>query len=280
VGELVGLLAAGAFFPEAAGARAHAQFARERLLEEAERQNLADGVNREQAIYYHHYTCEYLLTTIALFGRLGWEAPPFLRERARLMVAFVDSMVDDRGQAFEIGDGDDGSVTGLLGGTGIGVYESILWSGHLLFGDAGFGSHAAAIARSRGGAPAPDPKSRFWFPGTAPTLALEPASRVRRRVFPEGGYFVSEDDGFTLCFKASPFGYPSIAAHAHCDQLSVGLKRGTSTVLTDAGTYVYHTEDRWRRFFRGTTAHNTVGVDGRDQAEYAGPFLWSTHAEA
>ena len=280
VGELVGLLATGAFFPEAAGARAHAEFARDRLLEQADRQNLGDGVNREQAIYYHHYTCEYLLTTIALLGRLGWEAPVALRERVRRMVSFVDSMIDDRGQAFEIGDGDDGSVTGLLGGTGTSVYESILWSGHRVFEDPGFGAHAAAIAASRGAAPAPDPKTRYWFASATPPVALEVASRVRRRVFPEGGYLVSEDDGFTLCFKAGPFGYPSIAAHAHCDQLSVGLKRGASTVLTDAGTYVYHTEDRWRRFFRGTAAHNTVGVDGLDQAEYAGPFLWSTHADA
>jgi Heparinase II/III-like protein/Heparinase II/III N-terminus len=280
VGELVGLLASGAFFPEARGTKAHAEFARARLLEESERQNLGDGVNREQAIYYHHYTCEYLLTTIALFARLGWEIPPPFRERVRRMVSFADSMVDDRGQAFEIGDADDGSVTGLLSGTEVGVYESLLWSGYRLFADEGFGAHAAAIARTRGGAQAPDLKSRYLFPGEAPPPSRDGASRVRRRTFKEGGYFVSEDEDFTLCFKASPFGYPSIAAHAHCDQLSVGLKRRGATVLTDAGTYVYHTEDRWRRFFRGTSAHNTVGVDGRDQAEYAGPFLWSTHADA
>jgi hypothetical protein len=80
-------------------------------------------------------------------------------------------------------------------------------------------------------------------------------------------------------FKAGAFGYPAIAAHAHCDQLSVGLKYGALGVLTDCGTGVYHGEERWRRFFRGTSAHNTVRVDGQDQAQYAGPFLWSTHAD-
>jgi hypothetical protein len=99
-----------------------------------------------------------------------------------------------------------------------------------------------------------------------------------RRLFPEGGYLVSRDEGFTALFKAGPFGYPSIAAHAHCDQLSFLLKRGNEIVLGDSGTGVYHTEDSWRRFFKGTRAHNTVTVDGQDQAEYAGAFLWSTHA--
>lgn len=286
MGELVGLLAAGAFFPEVPRCGAYARFARGRICREALKQNFSDGVNREQAIYYHHYTLEYVLTAMALFGRLGWETPEEVRALARRMLEFVDQMTDDHGHAFEIGDSDDGTVTGLNLGAGVGVYESLLWSGFLLYGDESFGGHAARIARSRlagegrqdaTGDASPDPRSLYWH-GGVPRPAPKAEARVARRVFPEGGYFISTDVEYTVIFRAGPFGYPSIAAHAHCDQLSVGLKRGSTTLLTDCGTYVYHTEDRWRRFFRGTAAHNTVGVDGADQAEYAGPFLWSTHA--
>jgi hypothetical protein len=279
MGELVGLLAAAAFFPEARGSRTHAEFARARLAEEAARQTFADGVNREQAIYYHHYTLEYLLTAMALLKRTGHEVPGTLRALARRMLDFIDAMTDDQGDPFEVGDGDDGTATGLNLGTGVDVFESLLWSGWLLYEDDVLGAHAARIARSRGVDPGIDPRNAYWYADAARRARLPREASVRRRSFPQGGYFVSRDGPRTLMFKAGPFGYPVIAAHAHCDQLSVGLKHGALTVLTDSGTCVYHGEERWRRFFRGTSAHNTVRVDGEDQAEYAGPFLWSSHAD-
>ena len=49
--------------------------------------------------------------------------------------------------------------------------------------------------------------------------------------------------------------------------------------MIDPGTYVYFLQPRWRAYFRGTAAHNTVRVDGRDQSEPGGTFLWTRHAE-
>jgi len=194
------------------------------------------------------------------------------------MLEFVDAVTDVSGEAFDVGDKDDGRVTGLNRVDGVEPYESLLWTGWVLFGDAAMGAHAARIARSLGRCPVPDARTAYWHGGRAETPADD---RDRgRRLFPDGGYLVSRDEGWTALFKAGPFGYPSIAAHAHCDQLSFLLKRGDETVLGDSGTGVYHTEDRWRRFFKGTSAHNTVSVDGRDQAEYGGAFLWTAHANA
>jgi len=49
-------------------------------------------------------------------------------------------------------------------------------------------------------------------------------------------------------------------------------------ILADPGTYCYHGEPAWRRFFRSTAGHNTLEVAGADQSEPGGPFLWVTQA--
>ncbi len=77
-----------------------------------------------------------------------------------------------------------------------------------------------------------------------------------------------------------PLGFTSTAAHGHADALSIWLSLDDEYFLVDAGTYSYHSHPDWRTFFRGTAAHNTARVDGRNQSEMAGRFLWSAKAKA
>jgi hypothetical protein len=79
---------------------------------------------------------------------------------------------------------------------------------------------------------------------------------------------------------AGPLGYLSIAAHGHADALSFTLSICGHEVLVDPGTYAYHREGRWREYFRGTTAHNTLRVDAAEQSVSGGNFLWKSHARA
>ena len=77
---------------------------------------------------------------------------------------------------------------------------------------------------------------------------------------------------------AGPHGFLSIAAHAHADSLAIELRVDGVEVVADPGTYCYHGEPAWRAYFRGTAGHATLEVDGRDQSESGGPFLWTRHA--
>jgi hypothetical protein len=79
----------------------------------------------------------------------------------------------------------------------------------------------------------------------------------------------------TLVFDHGPLGMASSFGHGHADALSVLLRRGQEEILIDSGTYTYTGDARWRSYFRGTTAHNTVTVDGSDQAVQEAPFIWS-----
>ncbi len=51
-------------------------------------------------------------------------------------------------------------------------------------------------------------------------------------------------------------------------------------MLVDPGTFDYYTYPAWRNAFRRTINHNTVCIDGRDQSETAGPFLFTSQANA
>ncbi len=75
---------------------------------------------------------------------------------------------------------------------------------------------------------------------------------------------------------AGPCGDGVLSAHGHADALSLLLWVGGVPVLVDPGTGTYRPGDPLRAYFRGTSAHPTVTVDGQDQAESGGAFLWTT----
>src|SRR5262249_28629318 len=66
---------------------------------------------------------------------------------------------------------------------------------------------------------------------------------------------------------------PFSAGHGHADLLSVQCSIFGQPCLVDSGTYGY-AEPTWRDFFRGTSAHSTIEVDGLGQAVPAGRFKW------
>ncbi len=106
------------------------------------------------------------------------------------------------------------------------------------------------------------------------------------RAFAEGGYYLlrhgraGSDERIVVTFDCGPLGYGPLAAHGHADALSFTLRAFGVDVLVDAGTYDYFTYPAWRRYFRGTRAHNTIEIDGQDQSEMLGSFLWGARAQS
>ena len=117
--------------------------------------------------------------------------------------------------------------------------------------------------------------------------ALSPFLRISRDAnrshqalltFEDSGYSMIRDgkDGrITLIFDHGPLGMASSFGHGHADALSVLFRSGQEEILIDPGTYTYTGETRWRSYFRGSPAHNTLTVDDADQAVQEAPFIWS-----
>jgi len=130
-------------------------------------------------------------------------------------------------------------------------------------------------------APVTRPHLRDLFLGAAPA---HPQGPKGWNAFDAGGYTVFRQEmagrETMLVFDHGPLGYLSIAAHGHADALSVWLHVDGQPVLIDAGTYLYHSGGAMRDYFRGTSAHNTLTLNDKNQSRISGAFNWSHKAKS
>jgi hypothetical protein len=279
IGEASGLYLGAMAWPHWPRARHWREAARAILEREALLQNAPDGVNREQATSYLQFTFDLLLLPLLAARANGEDFPSAYRERLEGMLVFLGSIMDVGGNVPMFGDADDAYVARLDPRAGFCRYRSLLATGALLFERGEFKAKAGAL----------DDKTRWLVGGGAEgrfaRLPVPAGALPMRRDFPEGGYYVLGCDFETageirLVADAGPLGYREIAAHGHADALSFTLSLGGVEMLVDPGTYAYHTQSEWRAYFRGTSAHNTVRVDGRDQSQPGGNFMWLRKASA
>ncbi len=82
----------------------------------------------------------------------------------------------------------------------------------------------------------------------------------------DSGYVRIEQGGTVAILDVAPVGPDYLPGHAHADTLSFELSLFGQRVLVNSGTSCYgNSAERLRQ--RGTAAHNTVVVDGRDSSE-------------
>lgn len=112
-------------------------------------------------------------------------------------------------------------------------------------------------------------------PGLFPTRQAQVDSSSEFKTYDSAGYTVlrSSVDAL-LTFDHGPLGMAPLFNHGHADALSVTLAIAGIPFLVDSGTYRYNGVPVWRRYFKGTRAHNTVTVDGIDQATQLTGFVW------
>ncbi len=113
----------------------------------------------------------------------------------------------------------------------------------------------------------------FLVTGGGLTSAPLPPAGSKR--FVHSGQVVVRSTRLHAALDAGPFGFGSLAAHAHCDALSIALAVDGRRILVDRGTYRYNGDRRDRDIYRLTAAHNTAQVGSLEQATPAGAFLWS-----
>jgi uncharacterized heparinase superfamily protein len=272
-GEALGLFYVGTLFPEFPDSARWRSLGRQILIDECDRQIYRDGVYFEQATCYQRYTIEIYLHFLILADRNGVAVPAPVRNRVERMLEFLLAVSGPHGTMPQIGDADGGAVLPLAN-RGPNDCRGVLATAAAFLGRKDFAWAASG--------PAPELLWLLGVSGWQRFMRLhERAPRGRAsRLFRDGGYAVllsGEDrQAHQLIFDVGPLGCPNSAAHGHADLLSLQCTAFGEPYLVDPGTYCYTPEMNWRNYFRGTSAHSTVVVDGASQALPSGPFGWQT----
>lgn len=269
IGELAGLFVGATCFDFWPECNRWQQFARESLEREILIQIGEDGVNREQAVSYHLLTLELFLIAYLIGRQSNISFGESYANRLHQMAAFLDTIATAKGDLPWYGDSDD--ARGFLLSEDESSLEVTLQIAGLVFDEPKW-------LRLRN---SPTSAARALVPDLLPRLKQHIQSApAARELFPDAGLacLCTNDGSIRLLMDFGPLGFPAPAGHGHADALAIWLAIADEYFLIDSGTYAYHSHPEWRTYFRSTSAHNTVRIDGRDQSEMAGRFLWSEKA--
>jgi hypothetical protein len=106
---------------------------------------------------------------------------------------------------------------------------------------------------------------------------------ARMQAYTNGGYIIMRSswtpDAHQLIFDVGPLSSQQ-SGHGHADLLAIQCSVFGEPYIVDPGTYCYTPEAEWRDYFRGSSAHSTITIDGEGQAIPTGPFHWKDHPRA
>jgi hypothetical protein len=268
LGEALALFFLGTLYPQMSGASRWKKSGWDILLREANRQVRPDGVYFEQSLHYHVYALDFFLHARLLAARNEMEIPAEFDAVLSRMLEVVAALAQ-AGPAEGFGD-DDG---GRLFNPRRNCTEHM--TDPLALGAVTYGSTFAAAHLT---------EEAVWLFGNhaVENLASEsstlPAAAAHSLAFPDGGlYVLADSEPFVqeIVVDGGPQGVGR-SGHGHADALSLRLTMNGRRWLVDSGSGVYISKDPAdRNLFRGTAAHNTMLVDGVDQAVADEPFSWT-----
>jgi len=238
--ELYAIFLAGVVFPEMRRAAHWREFALNETVANLASDMLDDGVHCELSTDYHHLVLKNALNFRRLAALNGVVVPASFDTVLQRGLEFSLHVHKPDGVVPSLSDGDARS------------HLDLLRQGAELFG-----------------------RADMLFVATQGAQGKAPAERAVH--FAASGYSVLRSgwgdaatkfsDAHYLVFDSGPLGEGN---HGHFDCLSFELAAFGRSLVVDPGRYTYsEAGDRnWRVHFRGTAAHNTVEVDGRQQTRY------------
>ncbi len=274
IGEAAGVFIASSYFCRLNHVAVWQRESLNILCQEIIRQSRPDGGSCEQALGYQLFVMQFFILAGWVARRIGVDMPKDFWDRLEKMFEFIGAMVEGCETPDFFGDCDDGYVLDL--GTRHGDIRAMMGIGAVWFDRSDFKSQARTFS-----------EPAMWLlgePGGERFNAIRETGRkyrLKSRAFADSGLYLLQygrsdsPDRICVTFDCGSQGLLPLAGHGHADALSFTLSVFGKKVLVDPGTYDYFSYPKWRNYFRSTAAHNTLCVDGKDQAVIRGPFMWS-----
>lgn len=240
------------------------------LTRELTLQNYSDGINKELSLHYQSFYMEAMGLMMRLLRKNKLEIPPAWKRMLDKMCVYVADCMGDYGEVVAFGDNDEGKILDLQGG--LNHYQYVLGMFSLMM-DKQYTQLDNLQCENLNWLF----REEEWTLARSKALYCPPLSACYR----EGGNSIlrSNDHRVLIGIDHAALGFGSIAAHGHADALSFQMFVDGQPVFVDPGTYIYHCDLENRNAFRKTENHNTVCMNGKDQSEMLGAFLWGKKAE-
>ncbi len=265
LGEALALFSVGTLFPELQGAPQWRQRGWQILECEAAKQVREDGFYFEQSTYYHVYALDIFLHARTLAGLNGVPISAAFDETLQRMLNAL-LLLARAGVPPSLGDDDGGRLFDPTRNRAEHLLDPLA-TGAVIYRRGDF--------KSLAGGPR---EETLWLLGREglaefDSLAGAEPSAGATALLDSGVYLMAAEKSEQLLIDAGPLGSGS-GGHAHADALSICLVQNGRNLLIDPGTFEYVGNTGERERLRGTGAHNTMRVDGCDQADGTGPFSW------
>jgi len=250
------------------------------LEEEIVKQHSGNGINREEAAEYIQFITDFFLIPYAIGTKTGIPFSYNYKDYLFRISEYLINLLDAKKGYRKYGDEDDGKVLIVSNDPHFDNFSSLLTSAAVLFDDERFKGVGQVFDLKNWLLWGQEGFDKFNSIKSSP-------HELKTAFYKEEGHFIFRKVEKTdiskeiyLHFDAASLGFLSIAAHGHADALSIVLHVDGDPILVDVGTYTYHTDKEWRNYFISTLAHNTICIDGENQALQAGPTMWLRHYKA
>ena len=263
IGEATALLFISLYFNRKSESEKWFKKAMEILKKESIRQFNKDGTSIENSSSYEVFSLYFLLLDMLVLEKNGISVPSEIYSAIEKGTNFTQYLIKPDGELAKYGDCDEAKVLLLSNNSQV---ADVLNLASVIFNRADF---KYSISENI------FPENVFFLLGNDGLKKwnnLKPLKTYgRARYFPNGQIGIVRDNNNSLLVKLG-----NIEGHSHADIGHFLLSLAKEEVIIDSGTYKYNYNANWRKYFRSSEAHNTLMIDGIEQAKPIRKFNWES----